>query len=64
MRTGRKLQVFINNQWEYVFCRVEGQKNPSLTKDSKKALREKYGDGKRILEYFNRYYGNLEFRLI
>lgn len=64
MKTGRKLQVLIDNRWEYVFCRVEGKRLPITTKDSKKAIREKYGDGNRILEYFLEHYGNLKFRLI
>jgi hypothetical protein len=34
----RKLQVLINNQWEYVFCHNGLQSNPITTKDRLKAV--------------------------
>lgn len=60
----KRLQVFINNNWEYVFCRNEKEIScPVIIKDKKKAITERYGDGQRILDYFNRFYSSLEFRL-
>lgn len=61
----KKLQVLINGQWEYVFCRNDREPlQPITTKDKKKAITERAGDNQRILEYFNRFYSALEFRLV
>ena len=51
------LQVFLNGQWRYVFCRNERQRDPVTTDDKKKAL------GADAMEYFQGKYGNHEFRL-
>ena len=56
----KRLQVFLNDQWEYVFCRNELKRNPIITSDKQKAIR---GD-KHSLEYFQSKYGFLEFRII
>ncbi|MFH1379253.1 MAG: hypothetical protein ABII23_03130 [bacterium] len=57
MRKIKRLQVFINGQWDYVFCH-----NPStgiiITKHREKAIKD-HG-----LEYFKGKYGNHEFRLV
>ena len=63
MSRSRNLQVFINDAWEYVFCRNELKALPVITKDRKKAIREEHGDGQRLLNYFSNSYGSLEFRL-
>lgn len=34
----RKLQVFIGNNWEYVFCHNGLQSNPVTTKEASKAI--------------------------
>jgi len=60
----KRLQVLLNGQWEYVFCRNDLELLPVTTKDRKKAVVEIYGDGERILEYYYRYFGDLEFRLV
>lgn len=59
----KKLQVELNDSWEYVFCRKEGKRLPTITKDKNKAITERFGDGERILNYFRMNYGSLEFRL-
>lgn len=33
-----KLQVLLNGQWHYVFCRNERKPDPVTTKDRRKAL--------------------------
>ena len=60
----KRLQVLINGEWQYVFCKNELRNTPITTKDKSKAIREKYGDGERILESFKRQYGNLNFKLV
>ena len=59
----KKLQVFIDGDWEYVFGRDDKKVLPFITKDKNKAITEKFGDGQRILNYFNGFYGSLKFRL-
>ena len=59
----KKLQVLLNNEWQYVFCRNELKKLPVTTKEKKKAITERFGDGQKILDYFSKCYGSLEFRL-
>ena len=53
----KRLQVKINNNWEYVFCRNETKRDPIITKNPKLALRS------RDLEYFKSKFGNHEFRI-
>jgi hypothetical protein len=61
----KKLQVLINDNWEYVFCKNEREVLfPVITKNPKKAITERAGDCQRILEYFSRYFTSLEFRLV
>jgi len=56
MRKIKRLQVFMDGQWEYVFCH-----NPNTglvtTKHREKAIK---GEG---LDYFKSKYGNHEFRV-
>ena len=53
-----KLQVLINDQWEYVFCRNQRVTDPITTKDKQKALRA----NDHSFHYFNMHYGNHKFR--
>lgn len=64
MKTGKKLQVFLDNEWKYVFCRDPLKRLPITTKDPKKALTAKYNDDNRLLNYFQESFGSLQFRLI
>ncbi len=59
----KRLQVRLNGEWKYVFCRESSLSVPVITEHKEKALREKFGDGKRSLEYFENHFGHLEFRL-
>lgn len=54
-----RLQVFINNKWEYVFCRNELKSFPVITDDKLKAVR---GD-EYSLQYFESNFGNLKFKI-
>lgn len=56
----KKLQVLIDGQWEYVFCRNELKRNPITTNEKSKAIT---GDN-HSLTYFQRYFANLSFRVI
>ena len=56
----KRLQVKIDNNWNYVFCRNELKRLPIVTDSKAKAIR---GDQKSI-KYFSRYFSNLEFRII
>lgn len=51
------LQVKINDNWEYVFCRNSMQSAPVTTKNKKHALKAD------ALKYFELKFGNHEFRL-
>jgi len=51
------LQVFLNGQWEYVFCRNETRENPVTTKTRAKALPG------RAIDYFQTHFGNHDFRI-
>ena len=53
----KKLQVLINGQWEYVFCRSETQSSPVTTKDRRKAL------GADALSYFENKFANHTFKV-
>lgn len=57
MKLGKRLQVFKDNCWQYVFC-YNRQYGIIVTDDRKKALKE------RDLEYFQNKYGNNTFRVI
>jgi hypothetical protein len=52
------LQVRINNDWVFVFCRNELAALPITTKDKRKALPAK------ALDYFQKHYGSLDFRTV
>ncbi len=54
----KKLQVKINGEWKYVFCRNPRNANPIITENRRKAL------GAIDLEYFQNHFGNHEFRVI
>jgi hypothetical protein len=56
----KRLQVLINGQWEYVFCRNELKRLPITTKDKLKAIR----GNEDSLKYFKNHFGSLEFRII
>jgi len=56
----KKLQVLINDSWEYVFCRNELKKLPITTKDKTKGI---HGD-ENSLKYFQRFYSELDFRIV
>ena len=51
-----KLQVKINGQWEFVFCRNERKIDPVITDDIKKAVSAD------ALEYFKKHFSH-EFRV-
>ena len=57
MITMKRLQVYKNSGWKYVFCYNELQ-GIITTKDKKKALKE------RDLVYFKNRFGNDQFRTI
>lgn len=57
------LQVKIDNKWQYVFCRDPINNKPVITNNKKNAIREKYKDGKYILEYFMNKMAKYEFRI-
>ena len=56
----KRLQVFLNDKWEYVFCRNELKRDPIITNDKLKAIK---GDNN-SLNYFQQNYGSLQFRII
>ena len=56
----KRLQVFINNKWEFVFCRNPLKAIPITTDNRSKAIR---GD-QYSLEYFSNSYASLEFKII
>jgi len=56
----KRLQVLIDNNWEYVFCRNELKRNPITTKEKNNAIR---GDDN-SKAYFERYFSELTFRII
>jgi hypothetical protein len=56
----KRLQVFINSKWEYVFCRNELKRDPIITKDKIKGIK---GDNS-SLEYFQRYFAGYDFRIV
>jgi len=60
----KRLQALIDGKWENVFCHNEKKALPVITNNPKKAITERAGDGERILKYFSKCYGSLEFRLI
>jgi len=53
----KKLQVLINNEWKWVFCRNELKKDPITTENRLKAL-----PGRAIL-YFQEKFANHQFRI-
>lgn len=55
----KRLQVYLNNEWKYVFCRNERFTYPVTCKDRRKAIK---GDSHSLL-YFERYFGNHKFRI-
>lgn len=54
----KRLQVKINGEWCYVFCRVPGKADPLTTPDKDKALPDN------DIDYFRLKFGNHEFRTI
>lgn len=54
-----KLQVFIDGQWHYVFCRNESMRLPVICQDKTKAIK----GNAHSLQYFQSNYANNEFRL-
>lgn len=55
----KRLQVLMNGEWEYVFCRNEKKANPITTKDNTKAIK---GD-EHSLNYFQTQYASHIFRI-
>ena len=41
----KRLQVLINDEWDYVFCTKEGVLLPIITKSKNKALSDRFGNG-------------------
>lgn len=59
-RMTKRLQVFVENEWKYVFCRNELKKLPIITDNRQNAIK---GDN-HSLQYFQSHYASLEFRII
>lgn len=57
MKLGKRLQVFKDNRWQYVFC-YNRQYGIIVTDNPLKALKE------RDLSYFQSKYSNYAFRVI
>ena len=55
----KRLQVLINGNWEFVFCR-NSQQAKVITCNKEKAI---HGDAD-SLAYFQRWFVNMEFRII
>ena len=60
----KRLQVLINNEWDYVFCTKEGVLLPIITKSKNKSIADRFGNGKYMLKYFENKYASLEFRIV
>jgi hypothetical protein len=54
-----RIQVFINNQWEYLFCRDERDNKPIITKDRLKAQKGTND----ALQYFSNKMASFNFRI-
>ena len=59
----RKLQHFDGNEWKFVFC-INPCRGIITTENPRKAITEKYGNGKYILEYFSHYDAEENYRLL
>lgn len=59
MITMYKLQVKIDDVWEYVFCRNELKSVPIITKDKSNAIKGNSDS----LNYFQNIFGTHEFRI-
>lgn len=55
----KRLQVLLNDEWEYVFCKNELLINPIITKNKTKAIK----GNENSLNYFQKYFGNHKFRI-
>lgn len=55
----KRLQVLMDNDWQFVFCRNELKRDPIVTADKTKAIR---GD-EHSLAYFQNHFGNHQFRI-
>jgi GH18 family chitinase len=58
----RKLQVLIDNKWQYVFCYSQ-TKSLVLTTDKSKALPPKACFAKDDLDYFSSMFSSKQFKL-
>ena len=56
----KRLQVLLNDSWEYVFCRNVLKATPIITKNKNNAI---YGDNN-SKAYFERYFSEYQFRII
>lgn len=56
----KRLQVYSNGEWQYVFCRNERNQLPITTEYKLQAIE---GD-EFSLAYFQKYFGLCEFRII
>ena len=56
----KRLQVKIDNKWEYVFCRNARFVLPIVTKNKMKAIK---GDSS-SLDYFQNYFASQEFKIV
>lgn len=55
----KRLQVLVEDEWKYVFCRNELKRNPITTEDETKAIK---GD-EQSLDYFKTKFASHEFRI-
>ena len=55
----KRLQVFLDNNWQYVFCRNELYNHPVITQNKNKAIK----GNNHSLDYFSTKFANLEFRI-
>ena len=59
----KKLQVLIDNQWQYVFCRNQIRWDPITTKEKRKALPIHFDQVETCLSYFQRHFSEHKFRI-
>lgn len=55
----KRLQVLLDGEWKYVFCRNELERDPITTEDKKSAIK----GIEHSLKYFQQHFGNHEFRI-
>lgn len=56
----KRLQVLIDNNWHYVFCRNFLKRLPILTENRLKAIR----GNEHSLKYFQDHFSELQFRIV